>query len=223
MRETRAALLFISPWIIGFAVFGLYPLGASLYYSFCDYDILNEPVVVGTLNYQEMVGDSVFWISVYNTVYFALFSIPLGLFTALMIAVLLNQKVVGRSVFRTVYFLPSIVPLVGVAPWFTATVWYSGLNYLYKHRKAHLDTEWGKQHLRHHYDHHMGKNQDANWCVTHPFMDWVMGTRVEYDYDAIERRKRERGGRPRKAAESRPGLASANDQVAMESKDEDAA
>ncbi len=106
---------FISPWIIGFAVFGLYPLGASLYYSFCDYDILNDPVVVGTLNYREMAGDSVFWISVYNTVYFALFSIPLGLFTALMIAVLLNQKVVGRSVFRTVYFLPSIVPLVGVA------------------------------------------------------------------------------------------------------------
>jgi multiple sugar transport system permease protein len=62
-----------------------------------------------------MAGDSVFWISVYNTVYFALFSIPLGLFTALMIAVLLNQKVVGRSVFRTVYFLPSIVPLIGVA------------------------------------------------------------------------------------------------------------
>ncbi|MEZ6192572.1 MAG: sugar ABC transporter permease [Phycisphaerales bacterium] len=106
---------FISPWIIGFAVFGLYPLGASLYYSFCDYDILNEPVVVGTLNYSEMAGDSVFWISVYNTVYFALFSIPLGLFTALMIAVLLNQKVVGRSIFRTVYFLPSIVPLIGVA------------------------------------------------------------------------------------------------------------
>lgn len=106
---------FISPWVVGFLVFGLYPLGASLYYSFCDYDILNEPVVVGTLNYQEMAGDSVFWISVYNTVYFALFSIPLGLFTALMIAVLLNQKVVGRSVFRTVYFLPSIVPLIGVA------------------------------------------------------------------------------------------------------------
>jgi multiple sugar transport system permease protein len=106
---------FISPWVIGFAIFGIYPLAASLYYSFCDYDILNEPAYVGTLNYQEMVGDSVFWISVYNTAYFALFSIPLGLVTALMIAVLLNQKVVGRSVFRTVYFLPSIVPLVGVA------------------------------------------------------------------------------------------------------------
>lgn len=106
---------FISPWILGFAIFGLYPLAASLYYSFCDYDILNEPALVGTLNYQEMVGDSVFWISVYNTAYFALFSIPLGLISALLIAVLLNQKVMGRSAFRTVFFLPSIVPLVGVA------------------------------------------------------------------------------------------------------------
>ncbi len=106
---------FISPWIIGFAIFGIYPLAASLYYSFCDYDILNEPALVGTLNYREMVGDSVFWISVYNTVYFAVFSIPLGLILALLIAVLLNQKVMGRSVFRTVYFLPSIVPLVGVS------------------------------------------------------------------------------------------------------------
>ncbi len=106
---------FISPWILGFAIFGLYPLVASLYYSFCDYDILNEPALVGTLNYQEMVGDSVFWISVYNTAYFALFSIPLGLISALLIAVLLNQKVMGRSAFRTVFFLPSIVPLVGVA------------------------------------------------------------------------------------------------------------
>ncbi len=106
---------FISPWIIGFAVFGLYPLCASLYYSFCDYDVLNKPAYVGTLNYQEMVGDSVFWKALYNTFYFAVFSIPLGLFMALMIAIMLNQSVRGRSVFRTAYFLPSIVPLIGVS------------------------------------------------------------------------------------------------------------
>ncbi len=106
---------FISPWIIGFAVFGLYPLGTSLYYSFCDYDILNRPVWVGTLNYQDMVVDSVFWKSLYNTFYFAIFSIPLGLILAMLIAVMLNQEVRGRSVFRTAYYLPSIVPLVGVS------------------------------------------------------------------------------------------------------------
>lgn len=106
---------FISPWIIGFAVFGLYPLGASLYYSFCDYDVLNRPAYIGSLNYQDMIVDSVFWKALYNTFYFAAFSIPLGLILALLIAVMLNQSVKGRSIFRTAYFLPSIVPLVGVS------------------------------------------------------------------------------------------------------------
>jgi multiple sugar transport system permease protein len=106
---------FISPWIVGFAVFGLYPLISSLYYSFCDYDVLNKPAFIGTLNYQDMVADSVFWKALYNTFYFAIFSIPLGLVLALLIAVMLNQSVKGRSVFRTAYFLPSIVPLVGVS------------------------------------------------------------------------------------------------------------
>ncbi len=108
-------LAFISPWIIGFALFGLYPIFASLYYSFCDYDVLNEPVFVGTLNYQDMVYDVVFWKSIYNTAYYALFTIPLGMMLALLIAVGLNQQIVARSALRTVYFLPSIVPLVGVA------------------------------------------------------------------------------------------------------------
>lgn len=108
-------LAFISPWIIGFAIFGLYPIFASLYYSFCDYDVLNKPAFVGTLNYQDMVYDAVFWKSIYNTAYFALFSIPLGMALALLIAVGLNQQIIARSGFRTAYFLPSIVPLVGVS------------------------------------------------------------------------------------------------------------
>ena len=108
-------LAFISPWLVGFLAFGLYPLGASLYYSFCDYDVLNKPVYIGTLNYQDMVGDAVFWKSLYNTFYFAIFSVPLGLVLAFLVAVMLNQSVVGRSFFRTAFFLPSIVPLVGVA------------------------------------------------------------------------------------------------------------
>ncbi len=114
-QNLMKGLAFISPWIVGFAVFGLYPLGTSLYYSFCDYDVLNKPVFIGTLNYQDMVVDSVFWKSLYNTFYFAIFSIPLGLILALLIAVMLNQEVKGRSIFRTAYYLPSIVPLVGVS------------------------------------------------------------------------------------------------------------
>ena len=71
-----------------------------------------------------------------------------------------------------------VAPLLSVAPWFTAAIWYSGFNYLYKHKRCHLDIEWGKKHMRSHYDHHMGKNQDTNWCVTRPWFDLVMGTRT---------------------------------------------
>ncbi len=70
------------------------------------------------------------------------------------------------------------LPLLKVAPYFTAAVLFSSGNYLYRHRKAHVDVEWGKKHMPHHWDHHMGPNQDANWCVTYPWLDWLLGTRV---------------------------------------------
>jgi multiple sugar transport system permease protein len=117
-RERRTlwlGLAFISPWIIGFLGLAMYPVVASAYYSLCDYDVLSRPVWVGTLNYRDMVTDSVFWKSLYNTAYYTVFSVPLGLILALLVAVLLNQAVLARSVFRTLYFLPAIVPLVAVA------------------------------------------------------------------------------------------------------------
>jgi len=72
------------------------------------------------------------------------------------------------------------IPLFSVAPFFTATVWYCTARYYQVHRKAHLDPHWAKEHVPWHYDHHMGKDQNSNWCVTHPFFDLVMGTRKEY-------------------------------------------
>jgi hypothetical protein len=72
------------------------------------------------------------------------------------------------------------IPLFSVAPFFTATVWYRTVRYYQIHRRAHLDPYWAKEHLPWHYDHHMGKDQNSNWCVTHPFFDLVMGTRKEY-------------------------------------------
>jgi hypothetical protein len=72
------------------------------------------------------------------------------------------------------------VPLFPVAPFFTATVWWSAARYYRMHKRAHVDPAWAKEHLAHHVDHHMGPNQHMNWCVTHPFFDYVMGTRQEY-------------------------------------------
>src|SRR5438876_660673 len=113
-RNILVGLAFISPWVIGFIVFTLYPLCASAYYSLCDYDVLSKPIFIGALNYRDMVTDGVFWKSLSNTLYFAAFSLPLGMVLALLIALLLNQSVKGKGIFRTMFFMPSMVPAVAV-------------------------------------------------------------------------------------------------------------
>lgn len=87
------------------------------------------------------------------------------------------------------------IPLFPIAPFFTGTVWYSIWNYYRKHKRAHLDPEWAREHLPWHYDHHMAPDQDANWCVTKPWFDHVMGTRKPYLGTARERQDRERAER----------------------------
>lgn len=73
-----------------------------------------------------------------------------------------------------------VLPLFPVAPLFAGTLVYCGANYYYKHRRSHMDADWAREHLPWHYDHHMGANQNANWCVTRPWFDHVMGTRIPY-------------------------------------------
>ena len=114
-KRLLTGLLFISPWIVGFVCFGIYPIVMALYYSFCDYDVMRDAVWVGPLNYQDMVTDDVFWKAIWNTLIYAGFSVPLGLMLALVLAVLLNQPIAGRSFFRTFFYIPSIVPPVAVA------------------------------------------------------------------------------------------------------------
>ena len=122
-HNLRTGLAFISPWIAGFLIFQVYPLVASVYFSFCDYDVLQSPVWIGALNYRDMLTDDVFWKSLYNTLYFAAFSLPLGLVSSVALAILLNQSVRARPVFRTIYFLPSLVPMVA-----GAVLWWWILN-----------------------------------------------------------------------------------------------
>ena len=87
--------------------------------------------------------------------------------------------------------------LFPVAPFFAGTVLYSAINYYRKHKRAHLDPAWAREHLPWHYDHHMGPNQHANWCVTRPWFDHIMGTRepfvgTEAEKKSIEKRERVR-------------------------------
>jgi multiple sugar transport system permease protein len=104
--------LFISPWLIGFLAFALYPFLASLFYSLTSYDILTPPRWVGLSNYGLMVQDGLFWWSLGNTLYFTVFAVPLTTVMAIAIAMLLNMNVRGLAFYRTIFYLPSVVPLV---------------------------------------------------------------------------------------------------------------
>jgi len=114
-KQMRAGLGFTSLWILGLLAFTAYPVAASLYYSFCDYSILKSPVWCGLENYQQLVHDSLFWKSLRNTLFYAGLSVPLGTALALGLAILLNCEVRGRSFFRLLFFMPSIVPVVASA------------------------------------------------------------------------------------------------------------
>ena len=111
-RRLLAGLGFTSLWIVGLGVFTLYPVIASLYYSFCDYSILQRPVWIGMENYRQLAGDEVFRVALRNTLFYAAVSVPLGVVVSLALALLLNCEVRGRAVFRTLFYLPSIVPVV---------------------------------------------------------------------------------------------------------------
>lgn len=114
-RDLRNGLLFISPWIIGFCVFLAYPIVMSIYYSLCDFSVLQPPQFVGLANYQNLFQDDVFLKAMWNTFAYALGALPLGIMLAFCLALLLNTGVRGMAFYRTFFFLPSLVPSVALA------------------------------------------------------------------------------------------------------------
>src|SRR4051812_42420709 len=115
LRETLKGHAFITPGLIGFLAFTLVPVALSPYYRFCDHSLPQPPVFRGTENYRMLAHDPVFWKGVGNTLYYAALSVPLCLITALIAALLLNTNLRGQAVYRTIVFLPSIVPAVAAA------------------------------------------------------------------------------------------------------------
>jgi len=111
-RRLRLGLLFISPWIVGYCVFYLYPFLASLYYSFTRFTGIGNPVFTGLSNYSGLLHDSMFHTAVFNTVYYTVIEVPFSTVAALGLALLLNMKVRGQAVYRTLFYIPSIVPVV---------------------------------------------------------------------------------------------------------------
>ena len=114
-QKLAKGFAFLSPWMIGFCLFTALPAALSLFYSLCDYKLLKDPVFIGATNYRMLMSDEVFWKSLSNTLYYALLAIPSGIAMSLGLAMLLNVKVRGQSVYRTIIFLPSLVPLVAAS------------------------------------------------------------------------------------------------------------
>lgn len=111
-RQTALGIGFVSPWIIGFLVFTLYPILASLYYSFCEFRVLSPPRWVGVRNYVELFGDKEYFLRSLTNTAFMFIELPIALVLSLLIAILLNQKLRGMALFRTLYYIPSVVPTV---------------------------------------------------------------------------------------------------------------
>jgi multiple sugar transport system permease protein len=131
MRRTRGFRLqdiegwfFISPWLLGFLLFGVVPFFASLYLSFTKYELLGMPQWIGLRNYERLFfKDPRFWISLKVTLYYSVLAVPSGLVIAFVLALFLNAPIRARAFFRTMFYLPSVT--AGVA---TAYLWAYLLN-----------------------------------------------------------------------------------------------
>ncbi len=115
-KEAIWGYFFISPWIVGLLAFSALPILSAVYYGFTRYDIFSAPVWIGLTNYKKMfTDDPLFWKSLYNTAYYVCVSVPLRLLLAFALAMLLNSKIRGMAVYRSLIYLPMVVPIVAAA------------------------------------------------------------------------------------------------------------
>ena len=115
-NQWKSGLLFTSPWLIGFLLFFLWPFAASLYWSFCQFDLINPPQWVGLGNYRRLateIGTSNgFGNALANTFYFSILSVPLSVVLGVTLALLLSIRVHGQGLYRTLVYLPSVIPVI---------------------------------------------------------------------------------------------------------------
>ncbi len=115
-KKSLVGYAFIAPWLLGFLAFTVYPFLSSLYFSFTRYDIVTAPVWVGGANYRALLtGDPLFWKSLGVTFQFALVAVPLAIVFGVTLALLLNLNLRGMGLYRTIFFLPSILPTVATS------------------------------------------------------------------------------------------------------------
>ncbi len=107
-REENWGWIMVAPTIIGLLVLNLWPFVQTLYTSFCEHLGFGHYKFIGLQNYIEMFQNAEFWKATWNTIYFCILTVPLGLFLSLLVAMLLNAKVKGKGIFRTIFFLPMV-------------------------------------------------------------------------------------------------------------------
>jgi len=114
-KHTGWAALMLLPNVVGFLMFMLIPMIAALVLSFYDYDLLRPPRFVGLANYREMLTDSILHVTLRNTFVYTLIVVPFGMALSLVLAVLVDRKIIGMRFYRAAYFLPTITSMVAVA------------------------------------------------------------------------------------------------------------
>ena len=118
-RQWFTGVMFCSPWMLGFLLLFVWPFFASLYWSLCRFDLINAPRWIGLENYQRLANeigtDQGFGLALSNTVYYSLLSVPLSVVVGVLLGVLLSVQVRGQAVYRTLVFLPSVIPVVAAS------------------------------------------------------------------------------------------------------------
>ncbi|MDD4388981.1 MAG: sugar ABC transporter permease [Bacilli bacterium] len=115
-QENICGYLFASPWLIGLIVLGIFPIIMSLYISLTNYDMIGTPKFIGFENYRILLtNDDLFWKSLYNTIYHVVIAVPLSTVLSILLALLLNNKIRGMGIYRTIFYLPNVVNIVALA------------------------------------------------------------------------------------------------------------
>jgi multiple sugar transport system permease protein len=115
LRNLLLGLAFISPWIVGFFLFLVYPVISNFQLGMTQYSGFGEPQWIGLENYRQLGRDPLFWTSLYNTLYYVILAVPLGVAVAIALALAMNQKVREVALYRTLLYLPSIVPVFALS------------------------------------------------------------------------------------------------------------
>ena len=114
-RNLRWGLLFISPWLFGFLTLSVFPILYTFFLSLTRYSGILPPVLIGIGNYQRMAADPLFLKAAYNTLYYTVLAVPIGVVVAMLLAIAMNQKVREVAIYRAIFYLPSILPVFAIS------------------------------------------------------------------------------------------------------------